>query len=55
MKRIYVSRRLLFDDEEKVSLNKAVNQQLIINSQPADVMEEKVRNNKINGSQKSLS
>ncbi|XP_060855871.1 uncharacterized protein LOC132933623 isoform X2 [Metopolophium dirhodum] len=42
MKRIYASRRLLFDDEEKVSVNKAVNQQLIINSQPTDVMKEKM-------------
>jgi len=49
MKRNYVSRRLLFDDEEKVSVNKAVNQQLIINSQPTDVMKEKVRNNNIIG------
>lgn len=54
MKRNYVSRRLLFDDEEKVIVNKAVNQQLIINYQPTDVMEEKVRNNKIIGSQTAL-
>jgi len=47
MKRIYVSRRLLFDDEEKVTINKPVNQQLI-NPQPTDVLEEKVRNSKIN-------
>ncbi|XP_022171237.1 uncharacterized protein LOC111034363 [Myzus persicae] len=47
MKRIYVSRRLLFDDEEKVNINKPVSQHLIVNSQPTDVLEEKVRNNKI--------
>ncbi|XP_022180653.1 uncharacterized protein LOC111040889 isoform X2 [Myzus persicae] len=41
MKRIYVSRRLLFDDEEKVNINKPVSQHLIVNSQPTDVLEEK--------------
>jgi len=42
-----VSRRLLFDDEEKVSVNKPVDQQMIINCQPNDVLEENVRKNKI--------
>jgi len=50
MKRIYVSRRLLFDDEEKVSLNKPVNQQMTINSHPNDVLKEKVKNNKVTNS-----
>lgn len=55
MKSIYVSRRLLFDDEENISVNKAVNPKLIINSQPTDIMEEKVKNNKIIGLQSAPS
>lgn len=47
MKRGCVSRRLLFDDEEKTSVNKSINQQLIINTQSTDILEEKVSNNKI--------
>ena len=47
MKRNYVSRRLLFDDEEKISVNKHISQQLFNNSEPTDVLEEKVSNNKI--------
>lgn len=41
MKRNYVSRRLLFDDEEKISVNKHISQQLFNNSEPTDVLEEK--------------
>jgi len=54
MKRNYVSRRLLFDEEEKISINKLVNEQIIINSQPINELEEKVSNNKIIGLQAKL-
>lgn len=42
MRRHYVSRRLLFDDEEKVSVNKPINEQMIIIPQSIDDMEDKV-------------
>jgi len=42
MRRNYVSRRLLFDDEEKVSVNKPVDEQMIIITQSIDSMEDKV-------------
>jgi len=42
MKRNYVSRRLLFDEDEKISINKLVNEKIIINSPPIDKLEEKM-------------
>jgi len=50
MRRNYVSRRLLFDDEEKISVNKPVDGQMIIIPQSIDNLEDKVSNNKIIGS-----
>lgn len=50
MRRNYVSRRLLFDDEEKISVNKPVDEQMIIIPQSIDDLEDKVSNNKIIGS-----
>ncbi|KAF0755243.1 Wee1-like protein kinase [Aphis craccivora] len=41
MRRNCVSRRLLFDDEEKVSVNKPVDEQMIIITQSIDSMEDK--------------
>ncbi|KAE9533788.1 hypothetical protein AGLY_008867 [Aphis glycines] len=41
MRRNYVSRRLLFDDEEKISVNKLVDEQMIIIPQSIDDLEDK--------------
>lgn len=49
MRHNYVSRRLLFDDEEKISVNKPVDKQMII-PQSIDDLKDKVSNNKIIGS-----